>query len=382
MAGPFLCVGIDHAYVRACLCDRVAGQWRLIAWLNEQAPVVSADDLHIEVEPSLVTSRIRWAAATLGRFLEHDLLPDPDQTQHATAYTVERTLLTVTPLPPRRIWVMALTPLWLSVLEDLIQSVEAHLIGVTIWDHRMNSLVCSRDLALACPDLIVVCGGYDMARIPLRSLGTMAQALADNMNEHGLLPVVYAGSREVSREFADILRTRVPNLDLTVVANLVPQPDFIQGDPLHTALHEFCIRTAQNAVTATDSRAWLAPGAGWGSHSVHFMRMLQLWQARYRSALPVHGIHYSGGNRIHVLLDGAGSVQIAHTHGLYQPDAVQSWPQPMVVSGQATFQGQADPNCVYDPRGFMPLLAPMYDIDPTAVGSILAQDLLTPALGA
>ena len=379
-----LCVGIDHKYVKACLCDQVSGQWRLIAWLNEQAPVAMTDDLQIEVEPTVVTSKVRWAAATLGRFLDHDLLlnlpPQSADGQRSAPYSVERVLLTVSPLAPSRVWVMALTPLWLSLLEDLIQSVEAHLVGVTICDHRMNSLLCSRDLALAAPDLIVVCGGYDIDGSTPPTLGLMAQVLGDSLHEHGPVPVIYAGSAQGSREFAHVLQTQIANLELTVVENIVPQPDLFRGDSLHATLLEFCYRTSQNSL-GEEIRNWSPSGSDWGSHSVNFLRVLQLWQAQFQPGSPVHGVHYSGDNRVHVLLNGSGpdSVQTAHGSSVYQPDAVSQWPEPLVVSGIIAFQSDSQLGCVNDPRGFMPLLAPMFDIHPEAAWSILTQELLVPA---
>ncbi len=384
MADALLCVGIDHRYVKACLCDQVAGQWRLVAWLNEQAPAPSTSDLQIDVEPTLVTSRVHWAASTLGRFLDHDLLQalSPASRDRSPAvYAVEQVLLTVSPLPPRRVWVMALTPLWLSVLEDLIQSLEAHLVGVTLCDHRLNALVCSRDLALAAPDLVIVCGGYDISATVRQTLDWAAQVLADSLNESGPVPVIYAGSRQASASFAQILQTQVTGVELTVVDNVVPRPEYIQGDPLHAALHEFCIRTAHSAISDEDVQTWLAPSTGWGSHSMNFIRVLQLWQSCSRPGQRVHGVYHAGGNRLHVLLDdtGAGSIQTAHASGAHQPDAVNQWPAPVIVSGRLGFHITLHADCVYDPRGFMPLLAPMHDLVPEAIEPILDQDLLVPA---
>ncbi len=197
----------------------------------------------------------------------------------------------------------------------------------------------------------------------------MARILADSLNECGPLPVIYAGSQLAAASFAQTLQTQVASLELTVVDNIVPQPDYIQGDSLHAALQEFCTRTSQSAVRDEDVQAWLPPSAGWGSHSTNFIRVLQLWQARNKPGRPVHGVYHSGGNRVHVLLDdtGSGAVQTAHASGAHQPDAVNLWPAPVVVSGRMGFHASPQHDCVYDPRGFMPLLAPLYDIAPEAV---------------
>lgn len=378
-----LCVGMDDVYVKACLCDRVAGQWRLISWLDEQTPWADRSELRIDAGQDRLTSKIRWAADVLGQFLGCDLgsaLPtsESDQADAArTDYVLDQVLLTVNPLPPLRVWAWLLTPLPLPAVEDALHASESYLAGVSLLDPHAPPWRLRQDLALGHPDLLLICGGYDAETGLVPDLAPIARLLGACLEQmDASLPVMYAGSDRYAQAFAEALQQSGRNDHLIAVRNVAPHPAYVQGEPLRAALREHDRRRMQAAWTENETRTWWRGSVPPRTQGENFVCSLRVWQGQCRPDVPVHGLLRSGTGDLHALLPAQAEDPIALYRGTVNGPLPLDWPPVHLISGGADPTAAGAAEAVRDPHGFMPLIAPLFDVNPEAAWSVLSRDLL------
>lgn len=378
-----LCVGMDDVYVKACLCDRVAGQWRLISWLDEQTPWADRSELRIDVGQGRLTPKIRWAADALSQFLGCDLwsalpLADADRADATrTDYALEQVLLTVNLLPPLRVWAWLPTPLHLPAVEDALHASESYLAGVSLFDPHASPWRLRQDLALSHPDLLLICGGYDADTGLVPDLAPVARLLGACLEQmDASLTVMYAGSDRFAQAFAETLPQSGRSDPLIAVRNVAPHPAYVQGEPLRSALRAHGQRRVQAALTEDETRMWWRGSVAPRTQGENFVRSLRVWQGQCRPAVPVHGLLRSGTGDLHALLPAQEEDPVALYRGTANGPLPLDWPPVHLISGWADPTAEGAAEAVREPHGFMPLIAPLFDVNPEAAWSILSRDLL------
>ena len=378
--GGILCVGIDDGHVKACLCDQVSGNWRLVTWLAEQTPLADRATFERTLEGDSVTASVHWTLNTLSQFmgcnLQHALLPR-DETRGAE-YQLEELLLTASARPPLRVWVMALTPLWVPRLEEVVHSLSAHVVGVTLLKEDMPAWRLRQELHSGRPDLLLICGGHDGASKMGHGIRSAIPLLAECLALYeSSLQIIYAGQSEFGPEFQEAVRA-AGMFDALLIPNIFPRPEYFRFNPLQDALKDIRGRREFQGIGKIAGRAWGLEAGDVKSVAESFTGGLRVWQGREQPGADLHGILESAGRRLHVLLpaDVQKPTKIWHGMGPEPPDQLKDWPPVGLASGLglSNFSGVEIPEC--DPKGFLPLIAPLFARDPAAAWSILTKDLL------
>ncbi len=381
--GGILCVGIDDGHVKACLCDQVSGSWRLVNWLVEQTPLAERARFEAAAGRETVAPSIQWALNTLGQFmgcdLQHALLPPrPVPASDSAAYQLGRVLLTASASPPLTVWVMTLTPLWLSKLEEVVHSQPAHVVGVTLLQGNLPAWRLRQELLSGQPDLLLICGGHDgepekgQGRSSTVSLLTECLALYESP-----LQIVFAGQSEFAPELLEGIRAG-GRFAPVAIPNISPHPEYFRFGPLQEVLATLHRARESQRIGTGAAQAWGLEDIGLLSVSESFTRALRVWQSRRHPDAELHGVLESAHRRLHVRLPAATHQPAAVWHGVGPelPDQLQDWPPVGLASGlgPASFPRGEVPVC--EPKGFLPLIAPLFAMDPAAGWSILTQDLL------
>ena len=381
--GGILCVGIDDGHVKACLCDQVSGAWRLVNWLVEQTPLAERAQFEAEADRETVVPSIQWALNTLGQFmgcdLQHALLPQQQAHESSSAaYQLDRVLLTASASPPLTVWVMTLTPLWLPRLEEIVHSQRAHVIGVTLLQGNLPAWRLRQELLSSQPDLLLICGGYDgepekrQDRSSTVSLLTECLALYESP-----LQIVFAGQSEFAPELLEGIRAG-GRFEPVAIPNISPHPEYFRFGPLQEVLAALQSAREVQGIGMDAAQTWGLEEVGLLSISESFTRALRVWQSRRHPDAELHGVLESAHRRLHVRLPAAADQPAAVWHGVGPglPDQLKDWPPVGLASGlgPASFPRGEMPVC--EPKGFLPLIAPLFAMDPAAGWSILTQDLL------
>ncbi len=381
--GGILSVGIDDGHVKACLCDRVSGTWRLVNWLAEQIPPKEHTQGETATEGATIVSNLQWVLNTLGQFmgcdLQHALLPAPHALESdSAAYPLDRVLLTASPSPPLKVWIMTLTPLWLPQLEAAVHSQPAHVVGVTLLQGDLPAWRLRQELFSGQPDLLLVCGGYEGEPEPRQGRSSTVSLLTECLALYeSPLQIVFAGQSAFASELLTPIRD-AGRFDPIAIPNIAPYPEYFRFGPLQEALTALQGAREGQALDRDAAQAWGLEGIGLLSVSESFTRALRVWQGHRHPDAALHGVLASAHRRLHVLLPAAAHqpATIWHGGGEETPDQLQDWPPVGLASGlgPASFPRKETPVC--EPKGFLPLMAPLFAMDPAAGWSILTEDLL------
>ena len=381
--GGLLCVGIDDGHVKACLCDQVSRDWRLVSWLAEQTPLVDRSKFQSENKREAVSSIVLWVMDTLGQFMDcdmrHALLPKVQTSESGPVdYQLDRVLLTACVGPPLKVWVLTLSPLWLPMLEEAIHAQSAHVVGVTLLQSDLPAWRLREEMRNAQPHLLLICGGYEgepenkNGESPMISLLTECLALYENP-----LQIIYAGQSALTQNLRAAFQS-TGKFDPITIPNISPQPEYLRFGPLQEALSDL---QDQRDIQEYGKDAALAWGQGEGgpqSVSASFIGGLRVWQGRTQPNEILHGLLESAGRRLHVLLPANAKepAMTWHCVGKELPDQLKEWPPVGLVSGMGPSSFSSGKKPVLEPKGFLPLIAPLFARDPAAAWSILTQDLL------
>lgn len=381
--GGILCIGIDDSHVKACLCQQVSGDWRLASWLEEQTPLLDRAQFLTQGERRTVSSHVLWAMETLGHFLGCDLqralLPAlRAKESHAAQFKLDRILVTASLSAPLKVWVLALTSLALDDLKAAIHGQGAHVIGVTLLGESLPAWRLRMEITKAQPDLLLICGGYDGGfehRIGSDFLIPLLHECLESYESP--LQVIYAGRSEIAEDFQATL-SAVGRIKPISIPNISPHPEYFRFGPLQEALAAWQEERDLQDFNELATHAWGLEETGMPTMAESFTGGLRVWQGHSRPRERLHGVLQSAGRRLHVLLPANtdDSALIWHALGEELPDQLKDWPPVGLASGlsPSSFSGKEMP--ILDPNGFLPLIAPLFAMEPEAAWSVLTQDLL------
>ncbi len=378
--GGILCVGLDDGHVKACLCDQVSGAWRLVNWLVEQTPQAEQALCEAEAAGATVLPGMQWVLNTLGQFMGCDLQHAwlPARESHAATYRLDSVLLTASVRPPLKVWVITRTPLWLPQLEAAVHSQPAHVIGVTLLQGELPAWRLRQELRSGQPDLLLVCGGYEEEPEPAQGRNSTVSVLTECLALYqSPLQIVFAGQSALAPEFRAGIRV-AGRFDPVAIPNIAPHPAYFRFGPLQEMLAAVHRAREVRGIGRRAMEAWGPGKFDLLSVSESFTRALRVWQGRRHPDTALHGVLESAHRRLHVLLPAAAHQPATVWHGMGSvlPAQLQDWPPVRLASGlgPASFPDSEMPVC--EPRGFLPLIAPLFATDPAAAWSILTQDLL------
>ena len=154
-----LCLGLDAHRVQAAICEKRNDRQQLVTWhaLDLDKPLLPKRHMPSATDPALAA--VDTVLDHIGSLVEAELrLPEPnsDSGTSDAVWRMERLYLTLDPLPPLRVWLCALTPVWQKPVETVVRAAAGHLLGTTscrkacgpwslstIWNRRRRTWSCA-----------------------------------------------------------------------------------------------------------------------------------------------------------------------------------------------------------------------------------------------
>lgn len=378
----FLAIGLEQEGVRACLLDTVAGRHRLIGWLGLQ------NDGSLEPAP-LIASACRRLGRRLGCTLWNEQINEP--------LVASDDALRIPPLahvsiglllkPALRTWLAGVTPsVSLATLERAVTGAPVQIVGRTVLTSNLSSTTLAAALAHARPDVLVVAGGFDDAKLPAqaplimlcRVLGQALAAVATDVQP----ALFYAGNRYVAPTAVELLVQRKDGLTVTVVDNIMPSGERIQQQDLVRLLNYHDWRLNERAPGFGRFSRWVTSPGQVSSLAANFVQLARAWLEHERLT-ELRGLYCTTHWWLHVLAEqGNEGVHLCYAPPGAEPALTQRWPAVRLISGP--WQGIATRpahHFWWDPEGLAPIVVGMGQVAPQAMMEVLAADLLLPYRG-
>lgn len=372
-----LAVGIDGTYARACLLEDILGSYRLAAWLT--LPRQGARHLGDEV-----AALCRQLGSRLGRRLWDDahqrpLLTSADPTRYPP---VAQLTVTLSPRPPLRVWVVALSAGYsLEAALLAVTAAPAEVIGHTLLtvDGDLGALAAT--LRAMRPDALLLVGGYDQAKATAQPaltalVGVVVGALA-RLPARARPSVIYAGNQgaatHVQTQFAQAGGA------FTAVPNVMPAPNQLRQDAAAAALDALYWQRCRQLDGFATLKQWHTSPAAVTSLEASFARLVQTWLALHQLR-DLHGIYTGGPRRLHVWANEASpDVTVLYADAQTPVRLPAGWPVAGLLSGVWSAK-IALPAGVqwWDRSGLAPLVASLAPVAPAAAVQTLRHDLLLP----
>lgn len=377
-----LCLGLEARHVHAAICEQHGGRQQLITWhaLDLDQPLLPERNMPSATDPALAA--VDTVLDHIGSLVGAEIrLPEPDSEPGPgpAAWHMDHLYLTLDPLPPLRVWLCALTPVWQEPVETVVQSAAGHLLGTTLMSDAVRPLEFVHDLEQAAPDLVLCCGGYDMATEMQPNLIRMARLLGVALTELGpaFTLVLFAGNRRAGPAFTRIVQEASPRTPVTEADSPIRFDTAAAAGSVHKALVQVRARDARALRLKDILVRRLTPKASSHTFASNFARLCQLALAATGQPCPVRNVWHGTDQRFDILHRSADPEdwQPVWSPGPGPAPAIRDWPQPWLASGPGRPPEQA---AIRDERGLLPVLAPLIESDPSGSWPMLEREFGMP----
>ena len=378
-SSSILALSADTTYAVAALLEPVAGSYRLIAW-ESVAPSPDND--------APVSHALRAASHSLGQRLERRLwndsqdMPQMDGPDSPLGLGLSQVVAAVDPLPPLRVWIGGLTGHEsLAAAQTALDATVCHTVAVYRFGMGGGPARLAADLTAARPDLAVLVGGYDRPEVSARNavleLCEEVTRALDSLPSDQRPALYFAGNRWAASNALDLWSRLPGGLTADAVENVAPAPGIHRATSLAVAASRLYWRRCRATAAVQRIAGWITPPSEVRSVSWSFAQAVRLWRQIHN--LPaLHGLFCAGSLWIHVCAtDGEDGVRLRFVRPHTRPSVLNKWPPLGLVSGpwpEAIWPRRH--TRWWDPRGLMPTVANVGQIDPLIAYQILTQDLL------
>lgn len=377
-----MAVALERGQTRLCLLENIRGSYRVAAWLT----VPRRGERHLG-------EQLAAGCRRLGRLLGRRLW---DEDAHAPFLTsadpirrppLEHLALTLSPLPPLRVWLAGLSEGFsLAALRQAASACPVEVVGTTTLSVQTQADLAGgaqlgRALRTLRPDVVVLAGGYDqedeLGRQPVHVLGVLLGNALLTLTPATRPLVIFAGNRFAAPELQSLMQQA--GLSMVVVPNVMPAPGVIRQAPLARGLDEYAAHLTKRLDGYRLLEQWHTGATAPLSVEANFVRLVEAW--RQLQNLPdLHAV-YSGERRLHVWSaegrDGVVTLSVAADDTTICPDG---WPPPQLISGDwpagADPLTPTQPAIWWDRHGLAPLVAALGAVAPVAVYQTLIHDIL------
>ena len=380
-----LCLGLNAHRVRAAICERHGNRQQLITWhtLDLDKPLLPERNMPSATDPALAA--IDTVLDHIGSLVEAEIRLTKSNSEPGSvpaAWRMDRLYLTLDPLPPLRVWLCTLTPVWQEPAEAVVQSAAGHLLGTTLMSDAVRPLEFVHDLEQAAPDLVLCCGGYDIATEMQPNLIRMAQLLGAALAELGpfFTLVLFAGNRRAGAAFTRIVQDASPRTPVTEADSPIRFEAATSAGSVHKALVQVRSRDARALRLKDILMHRLTPTASPYTFASNFARLCQLTLTATGQPCPVHNVWHGVDQRFDLLHSSAnpGDWQPVWSPGPGPAPATLGWPEPWIESGIASLRRVPEPAPIRDERGLLPVLAPLIESDPSGCWPMLEREFGMP----
>jgi hypothetical protein len=373
-SNSLMALSVDNRFGRACLLERINGEYRLAAWITvpHQGEHYLGDQ---------VAHLCRQLGSRLGRRLwdernQFPLLTSVDPTRYPP---IAQLALTVNPRPPLRVWVAGVTPtLSIEAGELAMVGCGAQIVGHNYLAVANHAEALSQRLLAARPDVVLVVGGYDTPQLathrPLHLLANLVAGAVRRIPRRTRPALFYAGNNWAAPEVETLLQST--DTFVATVPNVMPSAALVRQDALARALADYDWQLCQRTDGFARLERWHTSPVPITTVEANFVRLVQLWMALHNQA-ELYGL-YCGERWLHVWANEAQE-EVALVYGDADPTQtpLPGWPMPALVSG-AWPDRVPLPASVHwwDRSGLAPVVAALGPVAPAPTYQVLRQDLI------
>ena len=392
VAGSILALGADTNRLRACLLEPVNQRYRLLA--HRHAPRDIARPLAAQLAAMAgqlgdILGRTLWMPDGRGPFMEsRDPVGRP---------AIEHVVGAVTLRPWLRVWLAGLSAQGsLAATEQALAHAPVQIAGQTVLLADANVGEIAVQLAAAAPDVLLLCGGYEVdepiIQASMMRLVELFVSALDRLAPAQHPTVLYAGNQAAAATVEQLWRTHVPTIRFQAVDNVLPRPGRVHLAALVGALNSEHQRLSQRTPDFYKISNWLTGPSPLLSTESAFVRFAQVWMTLQRLD-DLHALLATPERWMHVRLQqaaGAHDASVRHASPVAVDEEIElyfarpgqkvaalaGWPAPRLVSGAWPEALWPRPqNSWWDRTGVLPLLAAVGQISPDAMQQIIEVDI-------
>lgn len=366
---------VEIAGTRACLIEPVAGQYRVVGWINLARGRDSA-------MPDQVAETCRRLAQRLGSVLWDEELNAPfTRTISRVRYPpIDQVAGSISARPPLRVVVAGLSRGGsIAAARAAIASAPCTLVGELVYDASVESAQVKEFLEQTLPDALVLTGGFDderpAAQAAVLALSRAAAQGTSRLPRSRRPLVLYAGNRAATAAVEPLFRTGdSPAFDL--LENVLPEPGLRRRAGLAQALTFAYWRLMQRLVGFKEVTRWVTEPGYAATVETRFIQLLQAWALR-RELADLHGVYCGPAWWLHAWVNRErGEVQIHYAEPGTLDRALEGWPAPRFVSGEWPAPWPHTANAWWDRAALAPAVAGLGQTAPHALIQVLETDVV------
>jgi hypothetical protein len=371
-----LALGVERRVLRACLLEPIAGYHRLVGWISVQRDPTS--DLTEQLAVVL-----RRLGHRLGRRLwdEKAFAPLIASDDSVRGPPLDQVLATSTPRDLLRVWIAGLSQEEsVAAARSAVSAAPARIVGASVFNAALDVADLAHAFSANRPDMLVITGGYDnLGPSTERPIYQLTRRLAEMLRRlpPSELPLtVYAGERWMAPYAVDLLRTVGDRLEVEVVDNLRPSPDYVQSAMLAELLTEQQWELAQRMAGFVHLGRWVTEPARIVSLESNFTQAVRAWMEVEELPM-IHGLYFASNWCLHVLAEReTHNVQLRYVEDATLDPNLTGWPPVTLVSGLPPHNNFPLTPRWWDRSGMMPVVAAVGQVAPAAMIHVLRHDLL------
>ncbi|MCB9151400.1 MAG: glutamate mutase L [Caldilineaceae bacterium] len=392
VAGSILALGADTNRLCACLLEPVNQRYRLLA--HRRTPRDPERPLAAQL-----TTMVSHLGDALGRTL---WMPDGrgplmESRDPVGRPAIEHVVGAVTLRPWLSVWLAGLSAQGsLAATEQALAHAPAQIVGQTVLLADANVSEIAVELAAAAPDVLLLCGGYEVdepiIQASMMRLIELFVSALDRLAPAQHPTVLYAGNQAAAATVEQLWRTRIPTVRFQAVDNVLPRPGRVHLAALVDALNGEHQRLSQRTPDFYKISNWLTGPSPLLSTESAFVRFARVWMTLQRMD-DLHAVLATPERWMHVRLQQATGahgaavrpatpIAVNEEIELYfarpgqQVAALAGWPAPRLVSGAWPDARWPRPqNSWWDRTGMVPMLAAVGQISPDAMQQIIEVDV-------
>ncbi len=378
-SSAILALGMDQAQVTALLVEPVEGTYRLVAWHTLPLMVQDGSIYH-------PLERLALACRQLGRRLGRPLWqissegPYLDDPEPALGLGLGHVVAVADPLPPLRAWIFGLSAgESLAAAQEAISAAPCQAVALCRLNGDEDIAALRGELAIAAPDVVIVCGGYDTpgqeaGRPVLAICDVVAQAVRHLRTEERP-PLYFAGNRWAASTVLERWRS-IPGLDAHAVLNVLPARDVVHTSSLAVALSQHYWSRCRAEADLQQLSGWITSPAAVRSFQWSFAQATRLW-CEVQNLRDLHALYCGPTHWMHVWSSAdETAVRVRITPPDAHLSALDDWPPVQLVSGPWP-EGWARPaRHWHEPLGVLPVAAAIGQVNADAVMHLFDQDLI------
>jgi len=374
--GSLLALSVELAVTRACLLEPVAGQYRLAGWLSvERNP-----DLDLVQQ---LADTCRRLGGRLGRRLWDEERDEPllQREDPLRFPPLEQVAVIASPRPHLRVWLAGLTQgASLMAAQQALAAGPAQVLGTSCLTVELSSGQLANQLIDAQPEALVIVGGYDnpdpAAQQPILLLCKLVGQAIARLPRAQQPTLFYAGNRWAAAAAEILLRNGESALPLTMLGNLQPAPNLVNGAELAVAMGYHFWRLCERAPAFGSVRRWVTGPGQISNLETSFAQLTLAWMAH--QGLPVlHALYCADAWWLHVwATTEQNGVRMRFVQPQTRPPDLAGWPPLQLVSGDWPQRFWPVPaRHWWDRFSVAPLVAAIGQVAPLAMVQTLSLDV-------